>query len=62
MQVINNGGITSEISFNFIAPYCTGENDELCFFGYLFKDNPEKGIVLDLIYDVEGRNAQRLEV
>ena len=35
---------SKEFNFNFIQPYCIGENHKLCFFGYLFKDNPERGV------------------
>ena len=50
---------SKEFDFNFVAPYYTGKNRELCFFGYLFKDNPEKGVLIDIIRDFEGRNVEK---
>lgn len=48
-----------EFNFNFITPYCANKNHELCFFGYLFKDNPEKGVIIDIIHDFEDRNIEK---
>ena len=42
-----------EFNFNFVTPYCIGENNELRFFGYLFKENAEKGVIIDIIGDFE---------
>ena len=50
---------SKEFDFNFVSPYCTGKNHEMCFFGYLFKDNPEKGVAIDIIYDYESRNTEK---
>lgn len=50
---------SKEFNFNFVAPYCTDKNHELCFFGYLFKDNPEKGVIIDIICDFEDRNIEK---
>ena len=41
----------TEFDFCFISPYQMGENEEYCFFGYLFKDNLEKGVVIDFLED-----------
>ena len=48
-----------EFNFNFITPYYANEDHELCFFGYLFKDNPEKGVIIDIICDFEDRNIEK---
>lgn len=50
---------SKEFNFNFIAPYYTCENHELCFFGYLFKDNPGRGVIIDIICDFEDRNIEK---
>ena len=50
---------SKEFNFNFIAPYFAEKNPELRFFGYLFKDNPEKGVIIDIICDFEDRNAPK---
>ena len=50
---------SKEFNFNFIAPYCIEKNPELCFFGYLFKDNPEKGVLIDIIHDFKGGNIEK---
>ena len=50
---------SKEFNFNFIAPYCIEKNPELYFFGYLFKDNPEKGVLIDIIRDFEGENVEK---
>ena len=50
---------SKEFNFNFIAPYCPCKNHELCFFGYLFKDNPGKGVIIDIICDFENRNIEK---
>lgn len=41
----------TEFNFCFISPYHLGDNEEYCFFGYLFKDNLEKGVVIDFLED-----------
>lgn len=50
---------SKEFNFNFIAPYCIGENHKLCFFGYLFKDKPERGVIIDVIFNYEDRNIEK---
>ncbi|MBQ4333425.1 MAG: hypothetical protein IJC33_06585 [Clostridia bacterium] len=50
---------SKEFNFNFVTPYCTGENQEFRFFGYLFKDNPERGVIIDIICGFEGVNAEK---
>ena len=48
-----------EFNFNFITPYCLGENNELCFWGYLFKENDEKGVIIDIVCDFEGMDIKK---
>ena len=50
---------SKEFNFNFITPYCLGENNELCFFGYLFKENDEKGVIIDIVCDFEGMDIKK---
>ena len=50
---------SKEFDFNFIAPYCTEKNPDLRFFGYLFKDKPEKGVIIDVICDFDDGNAEK---
>ena len=38
-----------EFDFCFISPYQTEDNEEYCFFGYLCKDNLEKGVIIDFM-------------
>lgn len=39
---------SEEFDFVFFTPYYLGENNEYCFFGYLCKDNLEKGVIFDI--------------
>ena len=48
-----------EFNFNFITPYCLGENNELCFWGYLFKENDEKGVIIDIVCDFEDMDIKK---
>ena len=48
-----------EFNFNFVAPYCVGENNEFCFFGHLFKENAQKGVIIDIICDFEDGNIEK---
>ena len=50
---------SKEFDFNFIAPYCAEKNPELRFFGYLFKDNLEKGVIIDVVDDFDYENAEK---
>ena len=50
---------SKEFNFNFVAPYCIGLNHELCFFGYFFKENPEKGVIIDIICNLEDENIEK---
>ena len=40
---------SEEFEFNFVSPHYMGENNEFCFLGYLFRDNLEKGVLIDVI-------------
>lgn len=42
-----------EFDFCFISPYSVGEENEWQFFGYLFRDNLDKGVVIDFLFDEE---------
>ena len=42
-----------EFNFNFVCPYCIGNDKELCFFGYLYKENSKKGVVIDIFCNIE---------
>lgn len=50
-----------EFNFNFITPYCTGVNNELCFFAFLYKENPKKGVIIDIISDSDNRNIDKMK-
>ena len=50
-----------EFNFNFVSPYYIGQNHELCFFGYLFKENLNKGVLVDIIYAFEDRNVEKIK-
>lgn len=50
--IIKNFEIAAkEFNLSFVAPYFTGENNEFCFFGHLFKDNEQKGVLIDILCD-----------
>ena len=58
--IIENFEIAAkEFNFNFVTPYYAGKNHELCFFGYLYKDNHEKGVIIDIICDFENSNIEK---
>lgn len=44
---------SEEFEFNFVSPHYIGENNEFCFLGYLFKDNIEKGVLVDVVFDID---------
>ena len=48
-----------EFNFNFIAPYCIGENNEFCFFGHLFKENAQKGVIIDIINEIDDDDVEK---
>ena len=50
---------SKKFNFNFVAPYCTGKNHELCFFGYLFKENADKGVIIDIVCDFEDGDIEK---
>lgn len=43
---------SEEFEFNFVSPHYRGENNEFCFLGYLFRDNLEKGVLIDVFFDI----------
>ena len=50
-----------EFNFHFVAPYYMGENNEFCFFGHLFKEDPQKGVIIDITYEFEGSDAEKFK-
>lgn len=52
---------SGEFDFCFISPYCVNEQEELSFFGYLFRGNNEKGVVIDIISDVNEIDERKRE-
>ena len=52
---------SKEFNFNFVTPYCTGVNNELCFFAFLYKENPKKGVIIDIISASDNRNIEKLK-
>ena len=48
-----------EFNFKFVSPYCMGENNEFCFFGHLFKENGQKGVVIDIICEFENSDIKK---
>lgn len=42
---------SEEFEFNFVSPHYMGQNNKFCFLGYLFRDNPEKGVLIDVVFD-----------
>lgn len=50
-----------EFNFHFVAPYYMGENNEFCFFGHLFKEDPQKGVIIDITYEFEGSDVEKFK-
>ena len=52
--IIENFEIAAkEFNFNFVAPYYIGKNSEMCFFAHLFKENEQKGVLIDILCDFD---------
>ena len=50
-----------EFNFNFTTPCYAGENNELCFFGHLFKENAHKGVLIDIVCDFEEMDDEKMK-
>ena len=50
---------SEEFEFNFVYPYYMGENNEFCFLGYLFRDNLEKGVLIDVFFDINDLDDEK---
>lgn len=52
---------SEEFDFFFISPHYMGEDNQYQFFGYLFRDSLEKGVVIDIVSNAEESNKQKAE-
>lgn len=50
---------SEEFEYNFVSPHYMGENNEFCFFGYIFRDNLEKGVLIDVIFDTNDLDNEK---
>jgi len=53
---------SEEFDFCFVSPHYIGGNNEFGFFGYLFRDSLEKGVVIDLLEEDDEDNLRARKI